>query len=118
LAEYILAANERMILVGLPPYSVTEEVNAEYYTDQYEAKCVRWYNRALLGLALAWRVPFYNPWPDMVTPGTENDAIPEFTIPGNSTDGLHYNAAGGAIVRPKIVAAIEHATIDLRDAWD
>jgi lysophospholipase L1-like esterase len=111
IADIILAANEPVLLIGLPPYSAAA-------ADEWDGKATRWYNRALLGLALAWKVPFYNPWPDMVQPGTEGATIPTFLDAYTVDAGLHYSAAGGAVVRAKMVAAIENSTIDLRDAWD
>lgn len=112
IAEYILDAGETIHILGLPPYS--SDANA----DQYEGKAVRWWNRALLGLALAWRVPFHNPWPDMVEKGTEDDLLPEFLETYTGDSGTHYNATGAAIAVAGMKAAIENATIDMRDAWN
>jgi hypothetical protein len=101
---------ERIMLIGAPPYSHTD-------ADKYEAAMVRWMNRAYLGIALALQIPFYNPWPDVVERGTEGNDIPTFDAT-YSTDGLHYIAAGGALVCASAVEAFESGTIDLRDAWD
>jgi hypothetical protein len=114
IVDIITAAGERPILTGLPPFSLTG-YGAE---SQYYANAVRAYNRALLGLALAWGVPFYNPWLDMVDPATVNDDMPAFTAAYTDDAGQHYSVAGGAIVRVKMVECIENSTIDLRDAWD
>src|SRR5574343_258502 len=111
-SAYILDAGEKIYLAGLPPYS--SDANA----DQYEGEAARWFNRALVGLALAWRVPYYNPWPDMVQPGTEDDTLPEFLAAHTSDAGTHYSATGGAIVVANIKAAIENGTIDLRDLFN
>jgi hypothetical protein len=112
--ESLISTGESVILVGLPPYSHSD-------ADQYEAKAVRWLNRALMGLALAIRVPFYNPWPDMVQAGTEGAEIPTFSTgyDESANPGLHYDDATGAVyaLQNGIVPAYENATIDLRDAW-
>jgi len=112
IAQYILDASEDLYLVGLPPYSHTGN------TDEFEAKAARWLNRALAGLALAWRVPYYNPWPDMVQPGTEDDAIPTFASEYTVDGGLHYSTTGGTAVVANVVKAIEQGLIDLRDQYD
>jgi hypothetical protein len=119
IASYIQDAGESIWLAGMPPYSSI--VNA----DVYEGKVSRWINRALLGLALAWKCPFYNPWPDIVEPGTENSTTwtaqvhhPAMLDAYSDDQGTHYSAAGGAIVVANMKAAIENGTIDLRDAWD
>ena len=98
------------MVVGLPPYS-------DASADEYEARIVRWLNRAYLGMSLALKIPFYNPWPDIVLSSSRNSSVPVFTSAWTADAGLHYSAAGGAIVRPKVVEAFERAAIDLRDAW-
>jgi hypothetical protein len=108
--RYVLTGDDEVLLVGCPPYASSTD------TDKYEGRMVRWLNRAYLGLALAWKCAFYNPWPDVVIAGTEGDDIPGFNAT-YSTDEIHYIAAGGAFIAPKIAAAYENATIDLRDAW-
>jgi lysophospholipase L1-like esterase len=102
--------HEDMLFCGLPPYSDGD-------ANEYDGRGVRWFNRAMLGLCMAWKLPFYNAWPDMVTPGTQGDTIPSISAT-YSADGLHMNAAASAVVCAKAAAAVENATIDLRDAWD
>lgn len=113
-AEQVFALGDELVLVGLPPYSDNDATPSEV---EYAAKAVRWFNRALLGLSLAWRVPFYNPWPDMVQASTVSATTPTFLAAYTSDGGLTYSATGGAIVRTNVVAAYETASIDLRDAW-
>jgi hypothetical protein len=122
-AEIISAAGERMILTGLPPFSLAGYgAESEFYAD-----AVRAYNRGLLGLALAWQVPFYNPWFDMVDKTTLALAMPKwiaaYGLQSESAAGecQHYGAlpTGGAVLTvPAMVRCIESSTIDLRDAWD
>jgi len=102
--------HEDMLFCGLPPWSDGD-------ASEYDSKGVRWFNRAMLGLCLAWRIPYYNAWPDMVTPGTQNDSIPTISAT-YSDDSLHMNPAASPVVCVKAVSAGENATIDLRDAWD
>lgn len=107
----ILDRADTALLGGLPPSSAAS-------IDNYEAKSIRWWNRVLLGIALGLRLPYYNPWPDMVTPGTEGNAKPTLLAAFDSGDGTHLAAAGGAYGSPRLAAALENATIDLRGAWD
>lgn len=106
-------ATDRLLVLGMPPSDAVT-------TSAYEADAIRRLNRGLLGIALANRCPFYNPWPDLVLPGTENEDIP--TLPDAyqtlANDGTHIGAAGGAVIVPNAIAAFENSTIDLRDAWN
>lgn len=110
--EEVAQYGDEIILAGLPPTSKSGTA------DQYDGKAVRWFNRGLLGLALSLKCAFYNPWPDMVTPGTEDDSLPTFLETYTSDSGTHYSTAGGSFVRSKLKIAMENATVDLRDAWD
>lgn len=112
IVEELVDQAQEVVLVGLPPCSKAGT------HDQYDGKAQRWANRGLFGLALANKCAWYNPWPDIVTPGTENDDLPTMNATYTSDGGTHYNPAGGAVVLAGTVAAEELSTIDLRDMCD
>lgn len=101
---------ENIAIASIPPSSAVG-------TTALQAKTIRNWNRALLGIALSWRVPFYNPWSDLVQRGTESEDVPILDA-AYTADGTHVNTTGGAIINRKFADAVELNTVDLRDAWD
>lgn len=122
LVHHMFMYGEQVWIGGLPPYSTAGSADAN------EARGIRCYNRALIGLALAWQCPYYNPWVDLVQVGTEDDDVPQYNPiytdddgqgdPGD--DGLHLSTAGGTVVKAgmKYCVETEGGTVDTRDAWD
>jgi hypothetical protein len=88
------------LLIGLPPYS---DANA----SEQEAQCVLQWNATLEGLAIGVRAAYYNPWHVMCTGGTSANTIPEMYGTYSDDAGLHYSAAGNALVSQRADEVLE-----------
>lgn len=107
----LLDAGETVWLIGLPPFSAAS-------ADQYDAKAVRAWNRALLGIAITHNLPFYNPWTDLVDSDTRHNAVPQFGSAYTADSGTHYNATGGKNrAVPAALKNFEFNRFDFREAW-
>jgi hypothetical protein len=109
----IQAANQEVMIAGLPPFS-----RSLSGADEYTALAVRLLTEKYAALALARSIPFYQSWRDMVQSGTAFNTIPVFNDPYTqdaTEDGAHYSSAGGTVVRPLMAYNYENDVIDTRE---